>query len=56
MAEATGHNCSFRRILVVELSRFVPESEELGEQLARLAGMGVAVESLTGSAEKESQP
>ena len=49
MAEATGDNPSFRRILVVELSRFAPGTRDLRAQLVRLEGMEVTVESIAGS-------
>ena len=48
MAEATGENPPFRRILVLELSRFALDSGDLDGQLARLDGRGVAVEPMTG--------
>ena len=48
LAQATGENPPFRRILVLELSRFAPDSGNLDEQLARLDGRGVAVEPTTG--------
>ena len=47
MVEAAGGNPSLRRIPVLELSRFAPDSEEREEQIARLAGRGVTVEPMT---------
>ena len=48
MSEATGEHPLFRRILVLELSRFAPDLRDLDEQLARLEARGVAVEPTTG--------
>ena len=56
MEEAIGDNPPFRRILVVELSRFAPESEELRVQLARLEGKGVTVEPIAESVGKTPRP
>lgn len=59
MAESTGGILAFRRILVAEMGRFAPASGELAEQLARLRGSGVTVESITepaGEAPRPEQP
>ena len=48
LAQATRENPPFRRILVLELSRFALNSGDLDGQLARLDGRGVAVEPMTG--------
>ena len=56
MAEATGDNPSFRRILVVELRRLAGDSGESEALLAGLKASGVTVQSVSGSSEGIQRP